>query len=44
MQDFSSKTDAQIVKETLKDQEAFVYLMQRYEEKISRVETWENMD
>ncbi len=36
MQDYSSKTDAEIVKLTLKDQEVFLHLVQRYEGKLSR--------
>ena len=36
MQDFTSKSDAEIVKLTLRDQEMFLHLMQRYEGKLSR--------
>ncbi len=36
MQDYSSKTDAEIVNLTLKNQEIFLHLVQRYEGKLSR--------
>ncbi|MBU0577945.1 RNA polymerase sigma factor [Patescibacteria group bacterium] len=36
MQDYSKKTDAELVSLTLKDQEVFLYLMERYEKKLFR--------
>lgn len=36
MKDYTSKTDTELVKFTLKNQEVFLYLMQRYEKKLLR--------
>ncbi len=36
MTDFQSKTDTELVKLTLQDQEVFLHLMQRYEKKLLR--------
>jgi RNA polymerase sigma-70 factor, ECF subfamily len=36
MPDYALKTDAELVKLTLENQEVFLYLMQRYEDKLSR--------
>lgn len=36
MKDYSNKTDAQLINLTLKDQEVFMYLVERYEAKLHR--------